>query len=164
MPSQIIDMTRTPKFRITLSITAMLFALTGCGPAPESSSAAGPGASRDALQSVQSSDRPEITADRIMSDIVGRVVRVAELTEAGPATDWTFEAGEFRHVDILEKHLAENKLTLVIFMTTRNNPQPNEDNVQVSGRLRLHYERKGSRWGLTTIENLSFRYSLGLSA
>ena len=154
--------------RTVLSVTAILFVLTGCVPAPESSSnvtrnPAVPAGNPGVLDFVQESGKPEVTAEKIVSDIVGRVVQVSELTGAGPATQWTFEADEFRHVDILERHRTEKGLTLVIFMTTRNNPRPDEDSVQVSGKLQLQYERRVGQWLLTTIENLTFAYSLGLS-
>lgn len=148
--------------RIVLSVTAILFALTGCSPAPESTSNVTP--SPGELRLVQEAVKPDIAAEKIGSDIVGRAVHVAELTGAGPETEWTFEAGEFRQVDILEKHVTEKGLTLVIFMMTRNNPRPDEDAVQVSGKLQLQYEWRAGKWILTTIENLTFRYSVGLSA
>jgi hypothetical protein len=154
--------------RTVLSITVILFALMGCVPAPESSSnvtrnPAVPAGDRDLLHFVQESGKPEVATKKIVSDVVGRVIQVSELTGAGPATEWTFDADEFRQVDILEKHLTEKGLTLVIFMTTRNNPGPDEDPVQVSGKLQLQYERRAGQWILTTIENLTFRYSIGLS-
>ena len=154
--------------RTVLSITVILFALMGCVPAPESSSnvtrnPAVPVGNRDLLHFVQESDKPEVATKKIVSDVVGRVIQVSDLTGAGPATEWTFDADEFRQVDILEKHLTEKGLTLVIFMTTRNNPGPDEDPVQVSGKLQLQYERTAGQWILTTIENLTFRYSFGLS-
>jgi hypothetical protein len=154
--------------RTVLSVTALLFALTGCVPAPESSSKvtrnpAVPAGNSDPLHFVQESGRPEVTAEKIVSDVVGRVVQVSEVTGAGPATEWTFEADEFRQTEILERHLTENQLTLVIFMTTRNNPRPDEDHVQVTGKLQLQYEWRTGQWILTAIENLTFRYSVGLS-
>ena len=154
--------------RTVLSITVILFALMGCVPAPESSSnvtrnAAVPAGDRDLLHFVQESGKPEVATKKIVSDVVGRVIQVSELTGAGPATEWTFDADEFRQVDILEKHLTEKGLTLVIFMTTRNNPGPDEDPVQVSGKLQLQYERTAGQWILTKIENLTFCYSVGVS-
>jgi hypothetical protein len=154
--------------RTVLSATAILFALTGCVPAPESASdvtrnTAVPAGNPGLPRFVQESGKPEVTTEKIVSDIVGRVVQVSEVTGTGPATEWTFEADEFRQVDILERHMTENGLTLVIFMTTRNNPGPGEDHVQVSGRLQLQYERRAGQWILTTIENLAFRYSVGQS-
>jgi len=150
-----------------MSIAVILFALAGCTPSTESSSnvttksalAAGNTAP---LHAVQESVKSEVTAEAIVSDVIGRVVKVSELTGQGPDTDWTFEADEFRKVDILEKHMTEKGLTLVIFMTTRNNPAANEDSVQVSGKLQLQYERRGEQWILTTVENLTFSYTVGL--
>jgi hypothetical protein len=152
--------------RTVLSVTVILFALTGCVPAPEPSSnvtrnPAVPAGNRDLF--VPESGKPEVTAEKIVSDIVGRVVQVSELTGAGPATEWTFDADEFRQVDILERHMTEKGLTLVIFMTTRNNPRSDEDPVQVSGKLQLQYEWRAGQWILAMIENLTFCYSFSLS-
>ena len=143
------------------SVAAMLLALTGCGPAAESP----PNVARnpERLQLVQDSGKPEISAEKIVRDIVGRVVKVSDVRGTGPETEWTFEADEFRQTEILERHLTGNGSTLVIFMTTRNNPQPGEDAVQVTGKLQLHYEWRGGQWVLNKVENLSFRYSIGLS-
>lgn len=152
--------------RTVLSVTAILFALTGCVPAPESSSNVTPDSAVPAANSdrvVRESGKPEVTAAKIVSDVIGRVVPVSELSGSGPATEWTFEAAEFRQVDILERHMTENGLTLVIFMTTKNNPRSDEDHVQVSGKLQLQYEWRAGQWILTTIENLTFYYSIGLS-
>ena len=154
--------------RTVVSVTAMLFALTGCVPAPEPPSnaartPAAPASNRDLLHFVQESGKPDVSAEKIGRDIVGRVVTVPELTGAGPTTDWTFEADELREVKILETHMADNALTLVIFMTTRNNPKPDEDHAQVSGKLQLQYEWRAGQWTLATIGNLTFRYSIGQS-
>ena len=99
----------------------------------------------------------------IASDIVGRVIRVADVSGAGEATEWTFEKKEFRHVDVLERKVTGDTQTLVIFLTTRSNPEADEEQVQVSGKLQLRYERKAGQWVLTGIENLSFRYSVGVA-
>jgi hypothetical protein len=115
------------------------------------------------LRLVQHPDKSEVTPEKIASDVVGQAVQIAELTGAGPEDKWTFEGEEFRQVDILEKHRTETEYTLVIFMTTRNNPKPGEVQVQVSGKLRLQYALKAGLWALTTIENLTFRYSVGVS-
>lgn len=151
--------------RTVLSVTAILFALTGCVPAPEppSNATRNPAAPTGNLHFVQESGKPEVSAEKIVRDIVGRVIKVPELTGAGPTNDWTFEADEFREVKILETHRAENGLTLVIFMTTRNNPRPDEDHAQVSGKLQLQYEWRAGQWMLATIANLTFRYSIGQS-
>ena len=46
-------------------------------------------------------------------------------------------------------------------MLTRS--RPGEGDVQVSGQLKLRYEWKGKQWVLRSIENVSFRYSVGVS-
>ena len=152
--------------RILLGITAIVLALPGCSPAPEQSSGSTPGASvspgnRAPLHPVQDG-KPEITPDKIVKDVAGRAIEVSEVTGAAPPTQWTFEADEDRHVDILERHVTDSGIELVIFMTTGNKPKPDEDNVQVSGKLRLHYEWKAGQWLLKGMQNLTFRYSLGL--
>ena len=110
---------------------------------------------------VQASAKPEITAEKIMTDIVGRVVLVSALTGTSQPTEWTFEADEFKQAEILDRRVTETEYTIVIFMTTRNNHKTGEDDVQVSGRLHLYYGWKESQWVLTRIDNLSFRYTLG---
>lgn len=147
--------------RTVLSVTVILFALAGCGPAPGYSSNIT--RNSDRLQLVQESGKAEISAAKISNDIVGRVVQVAELKGARDETEWTFAADEFRQVDILERHMTEKGLTLVIFMMTRNNPRPDEDPVQVAGKLQLQYARRAGRWILTSVENRTFSYSVGQS-
>ena len=154
--------------RIGVSIAATLAALTGCVPAPDASSSAAPGAAApaatpDVLHVAQASDKPEITAEKIGQDMVGKVVKISDAAGARPPDEWTFEAAEFRQVEIVEKHGTENKLTVVIFMTTRNNPRPTEDHVQVTGKLQLQYEWRAGQWALARVENLSFRYTVGVS-
>ena len=107
--------------------------------------------------------KPDITSEKIVRDIVGRVVKISDSARTRPPDEWTFEATEFRQVEILEKHGTQDKFTVVIFMTTRNNPGPNEDHVQVTGKLQLQYEWRGGQWTLTGIENLSFRYTVGVA-
>lgn len=98
-----------------------------------------------------------------MRDVVGRVVMISEVSGVSPPTDWTFEADEYKQVEILEHDATQTVATITVFMATRNNPKPDEDAVQVSGKLKLRYVRKGNVWVLTTIENLTFRYTIGVS-
>jgi hypothetical protein len=112
---------------------------------------------------VQNAERPEITPGKISKDVVGRVVEVPELSGSGPSDKWTFEAGEYRRIEVLEKHATATGLDLLVFMLTRSDPKPGESDVQVSGRLRLHYEWKEKQWILRSLENVSFRYSLGVA-
>jgi hypothetical protein len=150
-----------PVIRNALSVTAMIFAVTACGPAPEKSSDSTQNADR--LQPVQLPEKGDVSPEKIAGDIVGRVVRVSDVSGAGDPTEWTFEKKEFRHVEVLERKVTGNTQTLVIFLTTRSNPEADEEQVQVSGKLQLHYERKSGQWVLTGIENLSFRYSVGVA-
>jgi hypothetical protein len=115
------------------------------------------------MRPVQNGEKPEITAGRISTDVVGRVVDVPELSGNGPSDKWTFEASEYRHIDILEKRATTSGMELLVFMLSRSNPKAGDADVQVSGRLRLRYEWQGARWVLRSIENVSFRYSVGIA-
>jgi hypothetical protein len=149
--------------RAFLIAVAIVCGFAGCGPKPESSGLPPSAGSGGSVRPVQSSERPEITAARISTDVVGQVVDVPEQSGAGPSDKWTFEAGEYRRIDILERHPTATGLDLLVFMLTRSNPEQDEITVQVSGNLRLHYEWEGKRWMLRSIENVSFRYSLGVA-
>ena len=150
--------------RFILSIVPMLFALTGCDPASMSSSTAPSGPSRDSLRSVQDSGRPDISPEQVIRDVIDRVVEISEAKREGPTTEWTFAADEFRQVEILDRRTTQTGSMIVIFMTTRDNPQHGEEGVQVSGKLQLYYEWREGRWALTRIENLTFQYTIGLAA
>jgi len=145
--------------RILFSLAALLCALTACGESPQST--AGDSNMRAADQGA---NPMEIAVEKIARDLVGRVVPITELAGDGTPTDWTFEAEEFKQVEIVDTQINGNTATIVIFMTTRNNAGPEDDAVQVSGKLQLRYEREGDRWNLKTIENLTFRYTVGLAA
>ena len=140
------------------AIMLVLLISAGCGPAPEANNR-----STDRLQAVQHPDKAVVSPEQVASDIVGRVVRVSDLSGNADPTEWTFESKEFRHVDILESETLGNIQRLVVFVTTRNNPGADEEQVQVSGKLQLTYERKGSKWVLTRIQNVNFRYSVGVA-
>lgn len=141
-----------------LLIAAVAFGLAACGPAQEPATA-GSGS----LTPVQDPAGAEFTPQQIARDVVGRVVTVTEVAGSGPGTRWTFEADEYRRVDILDRQVTAAGAEVVVFMLTRNNPKPGDEEVQVSGQLRLHYKRKEGRWALGKIENVSFRYSLGVA-
>lgn len=148
-------------FRINPVAIALFCAVAACSPPPQSS-AGGP--SGPAIRTAnQDAPQPEITVEKIVRDVIRRVVKVAGVNGDSPPTDWTFEADEFKQVKILEREATPAAATITVFMTTRNNPGPDDEAVQVSGKLRLHYRRKGGEWVLTTIENLTFRYTIGIS-
>jgi hypothetical protein len=148
-------------------LVAGIALLAGCGPGPERStdpSSAAPGTVREAApQRVQDSRRPEITIERISKDVVGWAVEVAEATGSGPTDKWTFEASEYRRIDILEKHATDSGEELLVFMLSRDNPKAGEPALQVSGRLKLRYDWRDGRWVLRRIENLTFRYTVGVA-
>jgi hypothetical protein len=153
--------------RTILIIAAILFASVGCGPKQEPSKSVAPArpafAEEGGALRVQDKGRPEITIQGISKDVVGWVVEVGEINGAQPSTEWTFEANEYRHIDILERHTTASGVDLLVFMLTRTNPKAQEEDVQVAGQLRLHYEWKGNKWVLRKIDNVSFRYSLGVA-
>src|SRR3954470_1369828 len=134
--------------------------MTGCGPGRESQPAAT--AVSPALQPVQQSAQSEVTPEKIAGDIVGKVVRISDSTGGNP-NEWTFEPSEFRRVAIIERKSAGDRETLVVFVTTQNNPQADEEQVRVSGKLQLTYERKNGQWVLAGIENLNFQYTIGVA-
>ena len=144
---------------LVLTAVTLAAALTACGQAREPA----PAPAASGLQRVQNTDRPEITPQAVAKDVVGRKVMISELNQAGPEDEWTFEADEFRRVDILERRATETGADLLVFMLTMNVPGSQDLDVQVSGQLRLHYEWKNGQWRLGNIENLSFRYSIGRS-
>jgi len=153
-------MLRVPTIVNALSTTAMLIAVVACSPSPETQP--NNASSVDKLQPVQLPEKGDVSPEKIESDIIGRVVRVSDVSGAGDPTEWTFEKKEFRHVEVLDRNVNGNTQTLVVFVTTRSNPE-DEEQVQVSGKLQLSYERKAGQWILTGIQNLSFRYSVGVA-
>ena len=91
------------------------------------------------------------------------MVRISDAAGTGPTDEWTFEIDEFKQVEILESRRSGNQLTVLVHMTTRNNPKPEENSIQVAGKLRLRYELKNGKWMLDGIENLTFQYSIGVA-
>ena len=151
--------------RSAVILFAAVSVLAGCDPGPATDSAStGPGMTRKAApRRVQDSRRPEITTEAISRDVVGWAVEIAEATGSGPNDKWTFEADEYRRIDILETHASEGALEILVFMLTRDNPRAGNHGLLVSGRLRLRYEWRDTRWVLRHIENMTFRYSIGVA-
>ena len=153
--------------RSAVILLAAVSVLAGCDLGPErpgASTSTGPGTTRKAApRRVQDSRAPEITAEAISKDVVGWVVDITEATGSGPNDKWTFEADEYRRIDILETRPGEGALEILVFMLTRDNPRPGNHALQVSGRLRLRYEWRDGRWVLRHIENVTFRYSIGVA-
>ena len=82
------------------AIALVLLLGAGCSPSPQSTS--DNNRSADRLQAEQHPDKAAVSPEQVASDIVGRVVRVSDLSGNADPTEWTFESKEFRHVDILE--------------------------------------------------------------
>ena len=147
--------------RIALITIAIAFGFTGCEGKHETTGAPPFAKDNGAVRPVQNSEKPDITVATISKDVVGKVVTVPEISGLGPSDKWTFEADEYRRIDILDKSPTATGVDLLVFMLTRS--RPGEGDIQVSGQLKLHYQWKGKQWVLHSIENLSFRYSLGVS-
>ena len=152
--------------RSLVAVAAMVLVAAGCGPAREPAQGAAPGqpasAGGEPLR-VKDNGRPEITSQGISRDVVGKVIRVEEIHGTQPGTEWTFEADEYRRIDIRERRPTATGVDLLVFMLTKNNPRPDEEDVQVAGQLRMSYEWKAGKWVLQKIENVSFRYSVGIA-
>ena len=145
-------------------IAALVLAAAGCRPAPDLSVSGPPSsAKREGALHVEDKGAPQITSQGISRDVVGKVVTVGEIHGAQPSTEWKFEADEYRRIDILERRSTPTGVDLLVLMLTRSNPKPDEDDVQVAGQLRLYYEWKGEKLMLEKIENVSFRYSIGVA-
>lgn len=143
--------------RAITSVAIMLLALTGCGQAPDPT----PTVTRkpDLEQIAKDARRPEITAEKIAGDIVGKKLSIPGLHGDEPAEQWTFAAGELRQVNIQEMTVTSTGETLVVFVTTGSIPRPNKTNIQIGGKLELQYEWKADKWVLATIRNLTVRYT-----
>jgi len=81
-------------------------------------------------------ERPEISADQIEKDIVGRMVQ-----------GWIFQESEWRDIDILSSKYSAEKAKVEINVDTIRNK---------SGTLRLRYIWTGSDWQLVRIFNVDF--------
>ena len=105
----------------------------------------------------------EISSEKISQDLVGHAVEIPDEEGHGPPATWTFEADEFRQIEILERNITPTTATVTIYMATHDNPGTGEDPNAVSGKLRLKYGRRGAEWVLVDLENLSFRAIEGVS-
>ena len=111
------------------------------------------------LVPAQLAQRPEVTVAKILTDIVGQQIRVTDAAGEAQPMDWMFEENEPKHAEILEQQAKDNSIALIIQMSTGGAPGSDDANVQLTGRLRLHYEWDGRDWILRRIENVTFRYS-----
>jgi len=135
----------------------VLLALAGCGQAPDPSPTITGKA--DLQQIAKDARRPDITAEKIAGDMVGKKVSIPEVHGYEPAEQWTFAASEIRQVNIQEMTVTSAGETLVVFVTTGSIPRPKKTNIQIGGKLELQYEWKTDKWVLATIRNLTVRYT-----
>src|SRR5258706_9142032 len=110
--------------RTITSVAMILVALTGCGQVPDPS----PTVTRkpDLQQIAMNARRPEITAEKIAGDIVGKKLAIPELHGNGALEQWVFDADEFRQANIQENTVTSTGETLVVFVITRSNPKPDK--------------------------------------
>jgi len=104
-----------------------------------------------------------ISAERIAREVVGYTLDVGPAAGQTPSVEWTFDADEERHVKILEEQKTGDGMAITVFMMTRSNPDKDKVVLELSGKLKIQYQRLDARWVLKNIENLSLRYALGIS-
>jgi hypothetical protein len=157
--ANLIDSRTLALFRPGAIAVVLLVALTGCGQAPDPS----PTVTRkvDLQQIANNARRPDITAEKIAGDIVGKKLSIPELHGGGADEPWIFDASEFIRVNIQEDTVTSTGgETLVIFVTTRSHPKPDKTQIHVAGKLEVQYEWKADKWVLATIRNLTTRYTV----
>ena len=108
---------------------------------------------------VQLAQRPEITVDKILKDIVGKNITVLDAAGESQAMDWVFEANEPKNAEILERQPNDRGISLVVQMSTSGAPDTDDANMQLSGKLMLQYDWNGRDWVLRQIQNVTFRYT-----
>jgi hypothetical protein len=148
--------------RTILGLVVLVAFLSACSlespdAAPSDRTASAPRGGESVL--VQLAQKPEITVKKILTDIVGQQVRANDAAGEAQPMDWKFEQDEPKHAEILEQQAKDNSIALIIQMNTGGAPGSDDANVQLTGRLRLHYEWNGQDWLLRRIENVTFRYS-----
>jgi hypothetical protein len=150
------DSAKSRRFPPEVLFVALVFlALSGCSKAPEASTP---------LIPVMQHDQAVLTVEKIKQDLVRRRVHISGVTEDLPDDVWMFDFDEPKQVEILQQQATDRGLTVVILMRTGDNPNRNEEEpIEVSGKLRLDYLKQGSRLMLKDVENLTFRYSIGIA-
>lgn len=86
--------------------------------------------------SLQTDQRPEITAEQAGKDITGKMVGT-----------WIFQKSEWRDIDILESKYDNDRATITINVDTIRNK---------TGSLRLRYQWIDGRWKLLRMFNIDF--------
>jgi hypothetical protein len=135
--------------------------ITACSPeppAPSGAAAAAPSGD-DAFVRTQAPAKPEISVDKILADVIDKGVSVPDAAGEAQPMDWVFEASEPKNAQILETKPSDKGVALVVQMNTSGAPGSDDANVQLSGKLVLHYEWSGRDWVLRRIQNMTFRYT-----
>lgn len=86
--------------------------------------------------SLQTDQRPEITAEQAGKDITGKMVGT-----------WIFQKSEWRDIDIIESKYDKDHATITINVDTIRNK---------TGSLRLRYQWVDGRWKLMRMFNIDF--------
>jgi hypothetical protein len=144
--------------RAILIVAIVLPALAGCGQAPDPTPTVMGKA--DLQEIARSARRPDITADKIAGDLVGRKLSIPELNGGGADQQWIFDASQFIRINIQQDTVTSTGgKTLVIFLTTRSNPKSGKTQIHIAGKLELQYEWKADKWVLATVRNLTAHYT-----
>ncbi len=137
-------------------LVSLVAATSACSPQPAPPESGSPGRLVGAADS--NTALGGITPERIAQDVIGHTIEVESQDGRTPPLDWTFDPNEVRNVEILEREAGADSAAITVLMTTRSDPDAEEDPLELSGKLKLQYGREGSRWELKGIENLTFRY------
>ena len=151
--------------RTVLSLVALVAFSSACSlESPDAAQSDRTASARRSGESVlvQLAQKPEITVKKILTDIVGQQVRANDAAGEAQPMDWKFEQDEPKQAQILEQQAKEDSIALIIQMNTSGAAGSDDANVQLTGRLRLHYQWDGRDWVLRRIENVNFRYSRGM--
>ena len=147
--------------RTLILATALLLTCAACSQSSDSTIDKSPSSASSSANQV--TGPVEILAERIKGDVVGRVVTVTKDTDDEAPVEWTFDPDEVKQVEILDRELGPATVAVTVFITTHNYPNSDESAIQVTGKLRLLYQRQGAEWTLDSIENLTFHYKVGVS-
>jgi len=104
---------------------------------------------------------PAISSGKVKTDINGKTVPDVPSEEAGDGMmDWQFANSQAKEIEILKTNRNGNELVVEARLAAKK-ARANLDGSfdRVRGVARLFYERSGSRWQLTRIENISLRHS-----
>lgn len=104
---------------------------------------------------------PRITADKIESDLNGKIIYQVPSEEAGDGwMNWQFSYSQPKQIDILFNDTSGNNSTVEARISAQK-AIPNFDGSvdRLRGTARLYYRRSGSAWWLARIENISLRHS-----